>query len=59
MVEMVAPELGDTVYDPASGAAGFLIDMVDYVLARYSEDRRRYRSTRGLAGAARARPWRR
>ena len=38
MVEMVAPELGDTVYDPASGTAGFLIDVVDYVLARYSEE---------------------
>ena len=38
MVEMVAPELGDTVYDPASGTAGFLIDVVDHVLARYSEE---------------------
>ena len=38
MVEMVAPELGDTVYDPACGTAGFLIDVVDYVLARYSEE---------------------
>ena len=38
MVEMVAPEIGDTVYDPASGTAGFLIDVVDYVLARYSEE---------------------
>ena len=38
MVEMVAPELGDTVYDPASGTAGFLIDVVDYMLARYSEE---------------------
>ena len=38
MVEMVAPELGDTVCDPASGTAGFLIDVVDYVLARYSEE---------------------
>ena len=30
MVEMVAPELGDTVYDPASSTAGLLIDVVDY-----------------------------
>jgi type I restriction enzyme M protein len=37
MVEMVDPDLGDTVYDPACGTAGFLIDVVDYVLARYSE----------------------
>ena len=38
MVEMVAPELGDTVYGPACGTAGFLIDEVGYVLARYSEE---------------------
>ena len=38
MVEMVAPELGDTVHDPACGTAGFLIDVVDYLLARYSEE---------------------
>jgi type I restriction enzyme M protein len=38
MVQMVAPDLGDTVYDPACGTAGFLIDVVDYVLARYSEE---------------------
>ena len=37
MVEMVDPDLGDTLYDPACGTAGFLIDAVDYVLARYSE----------------------
>ncbi len=38
MVEMVDPDLGDTVYDPACGTAGFLIDVVDYILARYSEE---------------------
>jgi type I restriction enzyme M protein len=37
MVEMVDPDLGDTVYDPACGTAGFLIDVVDCILARYSE----------------------
>ena len=37
MVQMVDPDLGDTVYDPACGTAGFLIDVVDYILARYSE----------------------
>lgn len=37
MVEMVDPDLGDTVYDPASGTAGFLIDVVDHILARYSD----------------------
>lgn len=38
MVEMVDPDLGDTIYDPACGTAGFLIDCVEYILARYSED---------------------
>lgn len=37
MVEMIDPDLGDTIYDPACGTAGFLIDVVDYLLARYSE----------------------
>ncbi len=37
MVHMVDPDLGDTIYDPACGTAGFLIDAVDYILARYSE----------------------
>ena len=38
MVRMVDPDLGDTVYDPACGTAGFLIDVVDHILARYSEE---------------------
>src|SRR5713101_2279986 len=37
MVQMVDPDLGDTIYDPACGTAGFLIDTVDYLLAKYSE----------------------
>lgn len=37
MVQMTDPDLGDTIYDPASGTAGFLIDTVDHILARYSE----------------------
>lgn len=37
MVEMLDPNLGDTIYDPACGTAGFLIDCVEYILARYSE----------------------
>jgi type I restriction enzyme M protein len=37
MVEMVDPDLGDTVYDPACGTAGFLIDVVDYLRAKYSK----------------------
>ena len=31
MVEMTDPDLGDTVYDPACGTAGFLIDVVDHI----------------------------
>lgn len=37
MVEMIDPDLGDTLYDPACGTAGFLIDALDYLLAKYSE----------------------
>ena len=38
MVEMVDPDFGDTVFDPACGTGGFLIDVVDYVLAKYTAD---------------------
>ncbi len=38
MVEMVAPDLGDTVYDPAAGTGGFLIDAVEHILAKYSTE---------------------
>jgi type I restriction enzyme M protein len=37
MVEIVDPDFGDTIYDPACGTAGFLIDAVEYILAKYSE----------------------
>lgn len=37
MVRMVDPDYTDTVYDPSCGTAGFLIDAVDHVLAKYSE----------------------
>jgi type I restriction enzyme M protein len=37
MVEMLDPDLGDTIYDPACGTGGFLIDVVDALLAKYSE----------------------
>ena len=37
MVQMTDPDLGDTLYDPACGTAGFLIDAVDHILAHYSE----------------------
>lgn len=38
MVGMADPDLGDTIYDPACGTGGFLIDCVDYMLAKYSEE---------------------
>jgi type I restriction enzyme M protein len=38
MVAMTDPDLGDTIYDPACGTGGFLIDCVDHVLAKYSEE---------------------
>lgn len=37
MVEMVDPEIGDTIFDPACGTGGFLIDAGDYLLAKYSD----------------------
>ncbi len=37
MVEMTDPDIGDSIYDPACGTAGFLIDAVDYILAKYSD----------------------
>lgn len=40
MVEMVDPDLGDTVYDPACGTGGFLIDAIEYILAKYSTEPR-------------------
>ena len=38
MVAMTDPDLGDTIYDPACGTGGFLIDCVDHMLAKYSEE---------------------
>jgi type I restriction enzyme M protein len=40
MVELVAPDLGDTIYDPACGTSGFLIEAVEYILAKYSTEPR-------------------
>ena len=40
MVQMVDPDLGDTVYDPACGTGGFLIDAIDYIMAKYTEEPR-------------------
>ncbi len=38
MVHMVDPDLGDTIYDPACGTGGFLIDAVEHILGKYSGD---------------------
>ena len=38
MVEMVNPDVGDMIYDPACGTGGFLIDAVEYLLATYSSE---------------------
>lgn len=38
MVELVDPDFGDSIFDPASGTGGFLIDAVEYVLAKYSTE---------------------
>lgn len=36
MVEVVDPDLGDTINDPACGTGGFIIDSTEYILAKYS-----------------------
>jgi type I restriction enzyme M protein len=38
MVELVDPDFGDSIFDPACGTGGFLIDAVEYILAKYSTD---------------------
>lgn len=40
MVEMLDPDLGDSIFDPACGTAGFLIDALEHVLAKYSTEPR-------------------
>lgn len=47
MVEMVAPRLGETVYDPATGSAGFLVEAYQHMekhLVQRAVDRRRLQS---------------
>ena len=39
MVEMVDPDLGDSICDLACGTAGFLMDSVEHILAKYSPSR--------------------
>ena len=38
MVELVDPDFGDSIFDPAAGTGGFLIDAVEYILAKYSTE---------------------
>ncbi len=38
MVAMLDPDLGDTIYDPACGTGGFLIDAIEHILAKYSSE---------------------
>lgn len=38
MVTMLDPDLGDTIYDPACGTGGFLIDAIEHILAKYSSE---------------------
>ena len=40
MVEMVAPDLGETVCDPSCGMGGLLVDVFGHVLANYSAEPR-------------------
>jgi type I restriction enzyme M protein len=37
MLALTDPDLGDSVFDPACGTGGFLIDAVEHILAKYSE----------------------
>jgi type I restriction enzyme M protein len=40
MVQLVDPDLGETVYDPACGTAGFLVDVAEHIAAKYSPEPR-------------------
>jgi type I restriction enzyme M protein len=40
MVQLVDPDIGDTIYDPACGTAGFLVEALDHILAKYSSNTR-------------------
>lgn len=36
MVELVDPDFRDTMFDPACGTGGFMIDFLEYIMAKYS-----------------------
>ena len=46
MVEMVNPKLGETVYDPACGSAGFLVEAYAHMLANQVELTAQFRRLR-------------
>lgn len=46
MVEMVDPKLGETVYDPACGSAGFLVEAYAHMLANQVELTAQFRKLR-------------
>ena len=37
MVELINPDVGDTIFDPACGTGGFLIDALEFIMAKYSD----------------------
>ncbi|MFA4986868.1 MAG: class I SAM-dependent DNA methyltransferase [Candidatus Brocadiia bacterium] len=40
MVQLIDPDAGDTIFDPACGTGGFLVDAVEHVLSKYSGEAR-------------------
>lgn len=40
MVQLADPDIGDSIYDPACGTAGFLVEALDHILAKYSSSTR-------------------
>lgn len=40
MVQLVDPDIGDSIYDPACGTAGFIVEALDHILAKYSTETR-------------------
>ena len=39
MVQILDPDFGDTIFDPACGTGGFLIDSLEYILSKYSNEK--------------------
>lgn len=42
MVQLLDPDYGDTIFDPACGTGGFIIDSLEYILAKYSGHNEEY-----------------